>query len=61
MKNFKIVWKVRLVNQYGHFYKEVVHVNDVKAENSIEAIDKMFGSCPNYIREKISDISVMEC
>jgi hypothetical protein len=61
MKNFKITWKVRLINQYGHFYKDIVHVNDVKAENSIEAIDKMFGGCPNYIRKKISDISVMEC
>jgi hypothetical protein len=55
MKNFKIVWKVKTAN------REIVHVEDVKAENSIEAIDKMFGGCPNYIREKISDISVMEC
>jgi hypothetical protein len=55
MKNFKIVWKVKTAN------REIVHVEDVKAENSIEAIDKMFGSCPNYIRKKIGDISVMEC
>ena len=55
MKNFKIVWKVRLINQ-----REIVHVDDVKAENSIEAIEKLFGGC-NYIRKKISDISVMEC
>jgi hypothetical protein len=55
MKNFKIVWKVKTAN------REIVNVNDVKAENSIEAIDEMFDSCPNYIREKISDISIMEC
>lgn len=61
MKNFKITWKVRLINQYGHFCKEIVHVNDVKAENSIEAIEKMFGACPNHVRQKISDISIMEC
>jgi hypothetical protein len=55
MKNFKIVWKVKTAN------REIVNINDVKAENSIEAIDEMFSGCPNYIREKISDISVMEC
>jgi hypothetical protein len=55
MKNFKIVWKVKTAN------REIVHVEDVKAENSIEAIDKMFGGCPSYVRKKISDISIMEC
>jgi hypothetical protein len=55
MKNFKIVWKVKTAN------REIVNVEDVKAENSIEAIDKMFSGCPVYTRKKISDISIMEC
>ena len=61
MKNFKITWKVRLVNEYGYFCKEIPHTKDITAENAIEAVNQCFDFYSERIRKLISDISVMEC
>lgn len=61
MKNFRITWKIRLVNEYGYFCKEIPHTKDITAENAIEAIKQCFGFDSESVRKLISDISIMEC